>query len=360
MPINALNIKSRITDYVVHFTHLESFLEPHISSANVIFIVDRKVWDLHNERSLKTLSKKKIILLDVDERIKNMRTVEDLYEKLTDNPLKKNLTLVSIGGGITQDLTGFLASTLYRGINWIYIPTTLLAQADSCIGAKTSLNFKEYKNLIGTFYPPTTVYIYPGFLTTLSDYDFFSGLGEIVKLMIIAGGNNLERFYQNVVSLCNRKDPEILLEFLYRSLQIKQIFIEEDEFDKGRRNILNYGHCIGHALESSNDYKIPHGQAVVVGMALANIISKNRGLLNEEEERSIFENGILPVTKVKINEINTDTGSIVSGLKKDKKREGAGLPLIILKNNFEFTKIIDLTPEEITYSISEYKHRMND
>jgi 3-dehydroquinate synthase len=360
MSLNTIIIKSRLKDYKVSFHKETDYIQSLSEITNSIFIIDKKVWVLHKEKSLHYLKDVEKLYLDINEGIKNLDTVQMLYDKIVNHPAKKNLSIISIGGGITQDITGFFASTIYRGVNWIYIPTTLLAQADSCIGAKTSLNYKSFKNLIGTFYPPNEIHISMDFLHTLSELDLYSGLGEIFKLFIINGRQTLDKACNNLTQFRESNSYNILTELIRESLLIKKVYIEEDEFDKGKRNILNYGHCIGHAIESSSNYLIPHGQAVVIGMMLANIISRERGLLNNKDENSIFNNALKPILKKKISEINPDTDKIINGIKQDKKREGEGLPLIILKNEFNFEKINNLNYKELNNSIKELKDRLND
>ena len=146
------------------------------------------------------------IVLPISEERKNLDTVQELYDQLITRPAKRNLTLISFGGGILQDITGFAASTIYRGVNWIFVPTTLLAQADSCIGSKTSLNYKNFKNLIGTFFPPISIYIYPTFITTQLDSDFYSGIGEVVKLHLMGGDKHYHELAQYFSTLLKRNE----------------------------------------------------------------------------------------------------------------------------------------------------------
>ena len=178
---NFVEIKSNIKTYKAFFEKDDTFLKDLSELENSVFVIDENVYNLHKKGCLKYIPTEKIIQLEISEEKKNINTVCELYEKIMKFAPRKNLNLVSIGGGITQDLTGFVASTLYRGVNWIFVPTTLLAQVDSCIGAKTSLNFENYKNLVGTFYPPSKIYIYPEFLNTLTRDDFYSDVIEDFK-----------------------------------------------------------------------------------------------------------------------------------------------------------------------------------
>lgn len=343
MCIEKLSIKSKIKDYDVFFENSSAFLSKLVDQDNTIFVVDENVWNLHKNGDLSVLPNDKLIILQVDEEHKNIDTVCELYEKIMSYAPRKNLTLVSIGGGITQDLTGFVASSLYRGINWIFIPTTLLAQVDSCIGAKTSLNFKHYKNLIGTFYPPSKVYIYTEFLKTLKKDDYYSGIGEMAKLHLMNGDNDTELFIQSLNDLdCLKKD--VLLERIQNGLKIKKSYIEDDEFDTGKRNMLNYGHCFGHAIESSTDFVVSHGQAVVLGMILANKMAVKKGLLDTKLEEFIRKNVLEPILVVKIPKI--DIEKTIAAMQQDKKNLGNGLALVMLTNDFKMVKITDMKKEE--------------
>ena len=295
--------------------------------------------------------------MPVTEEKKNIAMVQELYDRLIEKSAKRNMTLISIGGGIVQDVTGFLASTLYRGIKWVFVPTTLLAQADSCIGGKTSLNYKAYKNLIGTFYPPTAIFIDTKFLLTLKDLDFYSGLGEVIKLFVIGGEKSTKGILEWMPALRVRNE-EALEKAVYGSLLIKKSYIEDDEFDSGRRNMLNFGHCFGHALEAASDFGIPHGQAVVLGMVLANIVARERNLLAKDTEQYLLNKLFLPslIKNAKLHSIKPD--QIIDGMKKDKKRTVLDLPLVMLTDSYLMTRVSDLKEQEVNSALSELSRIM--
>jgi 3-dehydroquinate synthase len=355
MPIDEFSIKSKLRTYRIYFVEDMVFLK-NISPPTV-YIVDKNVWECHSDRCLSVLKGLNVIVLEVNEEQKNLQTVQDLYRKIVKLNAKKNLTIVSIGGGITQDITGFVCSTLYRGINWIFIPTTLLAQADSCIGSKTSLNFDNFKNLVGTFYPPTDVYIHTPFIQTQKREDYFSGLGEVVKLHLIGGRNTTNILMKNL-SVITDQNNTILSEVICNSLMIKKEYIEDDELDNGRRNMLNYGHCIGHALESVSDYKIPHGQAVVVGMILANIIARKRKLLSEETESRLALQLLFPILSISASDMAFDDDLIIEAMKMDKKRIDKGIPIVMLTDIFRMQKFNDLSEQEIIFSVNEFRRKL--
>ena len=234
-----------------------------------------------------------------------------LISKLVDLKTNINTKLVVIGGGILQDLVGFSASVYARGIEYILVPTTLLSQADSCIGGKTSINFNSKKNLIGTFYPPTSIVICTKFLNTLSSLDYISGLGEIYKFHILQ--NKIPSFSSN------SQIESMILD----SLKYKIDILSRDEFDKGERKFLNFGHTFGHALEFTSDHKIPHGVAVILGSMIAVRLSNNLGYKVDNYDL-IIKTGIDLIKKANITFSSKwfDFCSLMEIVKSDKKSTG--------------------------------------
>jgi 3-dehydroquinate synthase len=352
MSMKELAIKSTLGDYCVVFDEQLISLFPLFEDNNAVFIIDEKVYKLYYEKFTK-IPKERLVIIRANEKNKSYKSMIKTYEILISFHAKRNLTLIGIGGGIIQDISGFIASTLYRGIKWIYCPTTLLAQADSCIGAKTSLNLGKFKNLIGTFYAPDKIILSTMFLATLSRKDFYSGMGEIIKLFLIDGENSLN-YYQS--KPFNREDYlfENIDDLLVRALLVKKRFIEEDEFDEGIRNILNFGHCFGHAIESVTNYAIPHGQAVTLGIIWANIISVNRGLLSSDKRDLIYSSLLKNNHTIKNRVISFNSDSIISAMKKDKKRVGEDLTIILMDENYIFSKITDLKTELVVETFDEF------
>jgi 3-dehydroquinate synthase len=356
--MRVIKVKSRIRDYKVIFGEFPSFFNTIIGKEEkrAYYVIDKKVWDLYRSTYFKRLKRENIVLIRADEFNKSLKTVTSLYDELIERSAKKNIVLVSIGGGIIQDVSGFLASTIYRGIKWIYVPTTLLAQADSCIGGKTSLNYKGYKNLIGTFYPPAEIFIDTQFISTQKDVDLYSGIGEIGKLHIMGGNKYLGSILKHLPEIISRR-KEQLVDAIYNSLLIKRRYIEADEFDQGERNLLNFGHCFGHALETASGFKIPHGQAVVAGMMLSNIVAEKRGWLPVELEEKLFDKLLAPILSVKLHNYLLKEDKIISSMKKDKKRTGEKLPLITMGEGFKAVKVDDLDEEEIKLALNKLAAR---
>lgn len=352
-----ITIKARSKDYRVFFSDDLKFIKT-LKKLNGIWVIDRIVYNLY-KKQLKDIGSNSIILFDAREDKKTVDGATFIYRALTDRNMRRNRPLISLGGGITQDVTGFVASTFYRGIRWIFVPTTLLAQADSCIGSKTSLNFDSFKNLLGTFYAPEEVYISTKFLDSLDLKDWYSGFGEIVKLQLIK-----TRTRKDLISVIKSLDQNAvkLLELIYDSLLVKKKYIEKDEFDYGQRRILNYGHCFGHALESVSKFAIPHGLAVVAGMLFANIIALKRNQLEKKLFDTLLQKIFLPHLHAEYFDFKNvffDFQLLFNCVKKDKKRTGKGAALVLPKKNFELELIQDLSWKEFQYGCKYLKKKLN-
>lgn len=354
-----LTIKSQGKNYRVFFQKGWGFLEA-LQQKSGVWIIDRNVY-IHYQRHFTGINKDSLILFAASEEQKTITGAIDLYRALLAREMKRSMPIISVGGGITQDVTGFVASTLYRGLHWLYVPTTLLAQADSCIGSKTSLNFDSAKNLIGTFYAPNEVFISTEFLDSLSPKDWYSGFGEIVKLQLMT-----VRQVSDLSAVAERLDihkhPPALSNIIYDSLLIKKQYIEDDEFDRERRRLLNYGHCFGHALESASKFAIPHGLAVVAGMLFANIIARRRRRLSSETLDILIKKIFLPHLHSELLSINKEWFSpalLFQNMKKDKKRTGQGIALILPRKDLQLEEVQDLSRQEIGYGCTELKRVIN-
>lgn len=345
--MQVIKVHSAIRDYEVNFLDSFDFLAAFENIPNRFYVIDSNVWNLYHESLFSRLDTKLVMVLPIEEDRKSLYTVMEVYDALMSRAAKRNMTLISIGGGIVQDITGFAASTLYRGINWIFVPTTLLAQADSCIGSKTSLNYKKYKNLVGSFFPPNQIFLNPAFTRTLKQEDFFSGLGEMVKLHLMGGEQLAHQLIAFLPALNKREDDRALLTAIMKSLEVKISFMKDDEFDNGKRNMLNFGHCFGHAIESTSSFAIPHGQAVVIGMMFANIVAKNRRLLSFDLFEQLHQQLLKPTLISYPSKHHLDTDAIFAAMKMDKKRTGDSLVLIMLVEGYNMLKVDDLVYEEL-------------
>lgn len=313
--VRNFTIKSHKIKYDVEFDN--NILNTNkLASLGTHYIVDRNVLPLIEA----SIDSTKILTIDANENVKSYLGIEPIINELLDKNLKRDSKLVAIGGGITQDIACFIATTFMRGIEWTFVPTTLLAQSDSCIGSKSSINFGKFKNLLGSFTPPNKVVISNEFLNTLHEREIKSGIGEIVKLFFI------DNKFVNYLDIRNSLDINI-----FNALQIKKKFIEIDEFDKGIRNILNYGHCFGHAIESASNFDIPHGIAVSIGINIANNFALNLNLITIDQYKTM--NTVLEHIYEEYKTTILSLDDIHAALRKDKKNTGNTINIILPVNN---------------------------
>ena len=347
-------IHSHVRDYEVILENNLDFFKDLVAIPNSYWVIDSNVYSLYSS-VFANIPQDKLLVFNAIENNKNLESAMNICESISQIKAKRNVTLISVGGGIVQDITGFVASILYRGINWIFVPTTLLSACDSCIGSKTSLNYKSFKNLLGTFYPPKKLHICPLFFKTLTEKDYFSGLGEVVKFNIMTGPSGLKRIEEKFDSILQR-DALTVTEFVKSSLLYKKSFIEEDEFDKGERIKLNFAHTFGHAIEVLSEFVIPHGTAVAIGMVMANSISLKRGSLSED----IFNrsnNQLLKIIEIDINLINKTVDDYISIMRKDKKQIDDSLTAVLISKydtQASLSVVHDITREEIDYAIKTF------
>ncbi len=316
-------------------------------------VIDKNVYELYREQLFGAIPEKQLYILDAVEENKVLDTALEICEIMTNIAAKRNTKLISLGGGIVQDVTGFVANILYRGIHWTFFPTTLLAACDSCIGGKTSLNYKKFKNLLGTFYPPDRIEICTPFFKSLTERDFQSGLGEVVKFNVMRGETGIQNMETYIGKLLQR-DDETLLTFVESCLTFKKDFIEQDEFDRGVRIQLNFAHTFGHAFESMTNYGIPHGTAIAMGTIVANRISVERGWLREETARRM-ENVLLQIIHINKESISVNMDDIISAIRKDKKQTSDSLTAVLMKEQgpaLELIIVRDVTREEIQTGVN--------
>lgn len=260
----------------------------------------------------------KVAVLSVTdgEEQKSLEVAARLYNELTDLYAERATPILALGGGVIGDLVGFVAATYMRGVPLIQIPTTLLAQVDSSIGGKVAVNHGRLKNKIGVFYQPRLVISDISTLKTLPAREFISGLAEVIKYGVIRDKEFFAYLEENLDRI-KSLDEEVLEEVVYRSARIKAEIVEKDEQDLGLRNLLNYGHTVGHALESVSDFKLEHGEAVALGMVAAARISNKLGLLDKSELirlESVIERAGFPTELP-----NLDVARITQAIKHDKK-----------------------------------------
>ncbi len=324
---DSFSVKSSVRNYQVNFIdNYAAVLSEQLLEGDVI-LLDQNVYDSRKAELDPLLTPQNHRLITPSESLKEYHKLEPIIEFLIETGFRKNHRLIAIGGGIIQDITAFISSILYRGVDWYFFPTTLLAQCDSCIGGKSSINFGAYKNQLGNFNPPNEIFIDHSFLKSLSDLDIRSGLGEMMHFYYIAGEKDFNFISENYDVALN--DYEVLGKLIQRNLQIKKATIEIDEFDKKERLVFNYGHSFGHAIESLTDYRIPHGIAVCTGMDLANWISSKLGLISEAEYEHMHSLIVKNVGEIRPGSI--DLLKYESALRKDKKNIGSQVNVILTR-----------------------------
>lgn len=347
----SLTITSHLSTYQVNFYPTLAEIVPALHDPNCFYLVDQNVHRLYGE-TLK-LPSDRTIQIEATEKNKSYGPTGDVLHRLIEMNIKKSSRLVVIGGGILQDIGAFCATVLFRGIRWTLVPTTLLAQADSCVGSKSSLNIGDYKNQLGTFNPPSEIHITTEVLATLDEKDIRSGIGEVIKIALV----HSEKSYAHVLEVLKQdvtKNSVAMEQLVRRSLEIKKEYVEGDEFDQGVRNLLNYGHTFGHAFESVSNYTLPHGIAVVLGMEAATYFSMKKNWVSEShwnELRSEFSKWADKERRVLSS---LDLGKILEKMKKDKKNSAQGVTFILTKGPGRMEKTAINEMDWIEKTLSEY------
>jgi len=294
---NQLQIASNPNSYSVLF---KNFI-PNFTN-NDFLLIDKNIHALYG------INHDKIKILNAVEQEKTINTVLEVCEWLSNNGFDKGSHLYVVGGGIIQDIGAFVGSIFKRGIKWTYVPTTLLSQCDSCIGAKTALNFNGMKNQLALFSAPYRVIIDTRFLSSLPPQEILSGMGEIIKFFLIGGEDYLSTLNDDIE------------EQIKNGLLIKKAVIEYDEYEKGIRKSLNYGHSFGHAIEAASNYSIPHGEAVLLGIEVINQLYTHSDIISTTINR--FTN----IEKIR----HLTTKQILDLLKHDKKTQLNKISLVIV------------------------------
>lgn len=300
--------------------NLSRYLKENYENSKILLVSDDLVFDLHKEKILKELDgfTYKTYILKNGESSKNTDNLIDMLEFAAKNEYRRSDVVLAFGGGVVGDITGLFSSLYLRGLDFIAIPTTFLSAIDSSVGGKTAVNLKEGKNLCGTFYQPKRVFIDTDFLKTLSDYTFNDGLAEAIKYGMIRNKDLLKEFIDQKVD----KDYENLPSIIKTCLEIKKEVVREDEKDLGIRQILNYGHTFGHAIEMNSNFKISHGHAVALGMKI----------MVKYFAEYFYDDFVKLLEKYDLNDdINFDTDDIIKICMVDKKSRKDRINIIAVK-----------------------------
>lgn len=321
-----LIIQSHRGPYRVRFAAPFAGLENGLSPKEHL-VIDERVALAYEKPLDKALQGASVLRIQATEENKSLERFPFYMEHLLNHGIRRDHALIVVGGGILQDIGAFIAAVLHRGLHWRYYPTTLLAQADSCIGSKSSVNVAGYKNQLGTFTPPDEIFISTDLLGTLSDVEIRSGIGEMIKAHILAGWEDVRGIAADHPKLF--QDQKILMARIRRSLEIKREKIERDEFDQNERLLMNYGHSFGHALESATAFRIPHGIAVTIGVDLANYISWRWGFIGED----VFEelHALCAANAAGFEEAEIPEEAFFQALGRDKKNVDGDVTLILMR-----------------------------
>jgi 3-dehydroquinate synthase len=314
-------VTSRATVEWGGLRHLPQYLKSSGFSQRIFIVTDSDIGRLYSEPILSLLLNAgfvpQIFTIPAGEASKSIWSWELILNWLVEHKAEQREPIIAVGGGVIGDLAGFVAATYHRGVPLIQIPTSLLAQVDSAIGGKTGINHPLGKNLIGAFYQPELIIVDPAFLLTLSERVYVEGWAEIVKYGMILDADLFEMLEENS-SLLHARDATLLTQIITRCVQLKMDVVQRDERDGGLRNILNYGHTFGHALEVLTDYgSWLHGEAVAVGMEVAARMAVARGLLTNED--ALRQRELLLALHLPLCCPGVDTISVLEKMQRDKK-----------------------------------------
>lgn len=325
-----------------------------IADRKVCIITDSHVASIYSDEIMDILNghcrKNVLFSFPAGEESKTLATVKDIYTFLIKENFDRKDLLIALGGGVVGDITGFAAATYLRGVDFVQIPTTLIAQSDSSIGGKTGVDFDGYKNMVGAFYMPKLVYMNVNVLKSLDDRQFFSGFAEVMKHGLIKDAVFYEWLLDHMYEICDR-DADTLLEMVERSCKIKKLVVEKDPTEKGERALLNFGHTIGHAIEKYKNFSLSHGECVALGAVAAAFISwKHEWLSMEEyyEIRDMFVPFNLPISVEDI-----DPQEILRLTKSDKKVEGDSIKFVLLKKVGKAVIDRTVTDDDILNALAE-------
>ncbi|MGB9680229.1 MAG: 3-dehydroquinate synthase [Thermoanaerobacteraceae bacterium] len=325
-----------------------NLIKKHLKSRKTFVITDSNVYALYFEKIKKSLINNGIDvtfkIIPAGEMSKNIKTAEMLLESAYDSGLLRDSSIIALGGGVVGDIAGFIAATYMRGISFIQIPTTLLAQVDSSVGGKVAVNLKKGKNIVGAFYQPEMVYIDTSVLNTLSRKEILGGLAEIIKYGVIWDFDLLSYIDDNLKNILNLEN-EYLTYIIRQSCEIKAKIVSIDEKEQNLRAILNFGHTIGHAIEALTGYeKYIHGEAVAIGMIYASKLALSLGYINNDYFDRIFN--LIKRAGLPVDYENLDKKDIIDVIKLDKKST-EGKINFVLPVDLGKVKILNIKEKDI-------------
>ena len=307
--------------------------EKHISGQQVMVVTNSTVAPIYLDKVIKLLDKSnvEVTILPDGEQYKTLETANIIFDALLKAKFDRSSTLIALGGGVVGDITGFAAASYLRGINLIQIPTTLLSQVDSSVGGKTGVNHELGKNMVGAFHQPQAVIIDVDTLETLNDREFSAGMAEVIKYGLLGNVDFLLELEKNVEAIMNR-DKNLIIDAVYRSCEDKANIVAEDEFEHGKRSLLNFGHTFGHGIENILGYgTYLHGEAISIGMYMAAKLSELEGNLSVDDVERV--KNILTKAKLPCNiEGEVSSENLIKAMSIDKKAIDGNIRLVLLRS----------------------------
>ena len=326
------------TKYNIHISgnnFPKAILNKHLKNKNKILIItDDGIPKNHIKKLKNTINNKNVYIFSLKsgEKSKSFSSYQKILNKLFELKFDRSDIVIAFGGGVVGDITGFSAATYMRGIKYIQIPTTLLAQVDSSVGGKTAINVTQGKNLVGAFYNPSLVIVSTYFLNTLSDEEFKSGLGEVVKYALIGNKKLRSIIEKNSQQIISRKES-VLKTIIEESIKTKSKIVTKDEKENGIRAILNFGHTFGHAIEAYKNYKgITHGAAITLGMVIASRISFYEGYIKNYQLDNVVN--LISSIGLRTDYSKYNYIQLKKYIKSDKKIKNGKLNLVLIDKNF--------------------------
>lgn len=359
--MNKILVTPSSSSYPIYFSQdfdhiLEALHHHNLLHRKVCIITDHTVDSYYGNQLMDVLKRSYDdvfkFIFEAGEENKHLNTIQDMYKFFIENHLDRNSLIFALGGGVTGDMAGFAAATYMRGIPFIQVPTTLLAQVDSSVGGKVGVDFLQHKNMIGAFYQPTFVYVNLSTLKTLPQKQLSSGIAEVIKHGLILDDNYFS-FVESSTDLVFDLDEAILEKIIQRSCELKASIVSQDEKELGLREILNFGHTLGHAIETLLNFELLHGECVSIGMVGAAYLSYKKNLISWEilkRIEKVLQSYHLPI---RINQLESE--EIYQQMLLDKKVKNNKIKFVLLSSIGNAVRVGDLNEELIKSSISYLK-----
>ncbi|MFH0735502.1 MAG: 3-dehydroquinate synthase [bacterium] len=359
MKAEIIKVKAKNTNYNVHigynnFSDIINLIEENKLSKKIFALIDKSVFNAHKLKIIETfidVEKFEYVIFEPHESKKNIDSILSIYTKILAKKFSRECTFVAIGGGIVGDLFGFVAATFMRGVNYIQVPTTVLSCVDSSIGGKTGFNFLSYKNIIGSIFQPSFVLIDTQFLTSLKKNQVINGIGEIVKTCFLIGKPQVTEFSEKIDRLIEC-DNTVMTTFIKECVKFKAGIVTVDEKETlGMRKILNLGHTFAHAIEKETNFKVQHGEAVIIGIVCSLYLSFELKFLDNNmliESLEVFDK-LYPY--IRFNSFDVD--KVYNAMKQDKKNKDNSIRFVLLKDYGQTLVDIEADKRDVVYAINQ-------